>query len=245
LQPVVVAPPQLAEQVFVEVLHARFVGHSVALEQPQAAPPRQTVPASAGATQLVHAWPVAPQEAFAVPTRQVPPTAAEQQPSRQACPLPHEVVQAWVVVSQAVPDGQSRLVLQPQVRATQALPASAATQSEQAPCASPQLVLAVPGWQVPLAQQPPLQGRVGEHEEVQAWVTSSQAELAGQSPTVVQPQAPPRQALPLDEPAQSSQTTPSAPHWLAWRPPTQTPPLEAVQQPPLHGWFVPQVLVQT
>jgi len=105
--------------------------------------------------------PVLPQFEFAVPTRQVPLAAAEQQPPLQAWFWLQAVVHRWVVVLQEYCAAQSVAALQPQAPATQMWPLLLAEQFRHRPPAAPHVVAAVPARQVPLAaaeQQPPLQG---------------------------------------------------------------------------------------
>jgi hypothetical protein len=62
-------------------------------------------------------------------------------------------------------------------------------QVRQAPPLAPQAVTVVPATQVLLpVQQPPLQGLLGPHAELQTWLL--QASSAGQSLAALQPQTP-------------------------------------------------------
>jgi hypothetical protein len=128
--------------------------------------------------------PLVPQVVFAVPAMQIPLLVAEQQPVGQGVLESQARTQRWVVVSQAaVVEGQLAMVLHPHcpppVTATQMFPAVPAVysagQSRQAPPSLPQAVLAVPAAQVPLSQQPPLQGWFTLQVVVQVWVVVSQA----------------------------------------------------------------------
>jgi hypothetical protein len=98
-----------------------------------------------------------------------------------------------------------------------------------------------PGAHVPPLQQPPLHGCEEEHAVVHIPVDVSHASSAGQSPATAQPQVPlTRQALPDDRPAQSTHD-PLRPQASCSVPGTHVP---LLQQPPLHGWDVEQIVVQ-
>jgi len=143
---------------------------------------RQTFP-KVPAVQLTQV-PLAPQAVEAVPGKQVPLEAAEQQPVWQGADVPQGKVQRWVALSQETALlGQLAMVLHPHcpppVTATQRLPAVPAVywagQSRQAPPLLPHAALAVPATQVPFWQQPPLQTWVALQVLVQTWVVVLQA----------------------------------------------------------------------
>jgi hypothetical protein len=227
------------------------------LLQPQA-PDRQRFPSVLVAAVQSAQIPVEPQASAAVPTMQVPLVAAEQQPDGQGVLESQAKVQRPVVVSQDVALAGQWVVLvhphcPPPDTATQRLPAvpaaNSAGQSEQAPPSVPHVAAAVPGTQLPLSQQPPLQVWVALQEMVQVLLVVSQALPAGQSAAVLQPQAPlARQTVPLALLTQLPQTVwPVSAQRAEVSPGSQVPAVVAEQQPPLHGCVelqaVPQVLV--
>jgi hypothetical protein len=188
----------------------------------------QLVPLQVGLSpeQPVHTPPVEPQALLAVPATHTPvlmPDGMEQQPPLHGMAAEHAVVQVCVLMLQVPVPGQSLLPLQPHlpppVTASQTLPVDALAQLAHSPPVEPQLLLAVPIWQVPVTaalQQPPLHGCVELHEVVHTWLTVSQAFPAGQSPAPKQPHTPvARQACPLLSPLQSMQVPPpvATPQW--------------------------------
>ena len=127
---------------------------SLALAHPHFSPPRQARPprlfvqsTQAGRLPLPHA-------AWAVPARQVPPWALEQQPPLHGWAILHFAVQLRAIVSQAKPLAQSAELLHPQLwLARHTLPAMADPQSAHVPPFA-HAPGAVPLTQEPLAQQP-------------------------------------------------------------------------------------------
>jgi hypothetical protein len=168
------------------------------------------------ALQLRHTAPAAPQAVAAVPVWQVPPTEEEQQPPLQAWVLEQLFVQRRLDVSQAVPDGQSAVLVQPQAPATQAWPWELVVQSTHVAPGRPQLEGWVSSAQSAPEQQAPAQGHVGEQLVEHRWVVVLHAEPTGQSVAELQPQVPPpevdRQRCPSAEPLQSKHATPPFPH---------------------------------
>lgn len=107
-----------------------------------------------------------------------------------------------------------------------------------APPLVPQALLAVPGWQLPPLQQPSLHT---------VWLASPQtfshrcvamlhAVRDGQSVAKLQPQLPPRHALPCVPTVQSAHWTPLVPHAVSANPSTHAPPLQ--QPPPLQALWL-------
>jgi hypothetical protein len=181
-------------------------------------------------TQMEAAAPHAP---GAVPPAHTP---FEQQAPLHGWVTLQPVVQAWATLSQAAPDEQSLLVVQPQVpppvAVTQAEPTPLPAQPWQLPPLLPQAVGSVPGAQLPERQQPPLQGCTGLQSVVQWCVERSQDCCAGQSAGPLQPQPPATQAVPVGPALQSMQAKPLAPQVGVAMPALQVPPS---QQPPLQG----------
>jgi hypothetical protein len=92
---------------------------------------------------------------------------------------------------------------------------------------APQAEVVLPATQVPLEQQPPLQGLLSEHAELQ--VPLLQASSAGQSVSELQPQTPPAmQTCPAPLAVQLTQAAPPVPQAVLPVPATQVVP---VQQP--------------
>src|SRR5439155_12805618 len=97
-------------------------------------------------------------------------------------------------------------------------------------------------------QQPPLHGWLALQSVTQVWLTGSQARPTGQSEARVQPQnvmlLNDTHAEPPSAPAQLAHSgLPPPAHWVELLP--ATPVIIIVsQQPPLHGWLIPQLLVQ-
>jgi hypothetical protein len=164
----------------------------------------------------------------------------------QSCEALHEVVQTWLLLSQAESIAQSPGAPQPQapppvtVRHTE--PAGLSAHDEQAPPPLPQAGCEVPVTQLPPSQQPPLHSCDGLQLVVQVLVERSQARPAGQSAGPLQPHFEARQRWPLLEMVQSAHNPAAAPQALLPVPAAHTP-LE--QQAPLHGWAALQPVVQT
>jgi hypothetical protein len=97
----------------------------------------------------------------------------------------------------------------------------------------------VPATHTVPSQQPPLQLRPPAQEAPHWWLVVSQACPDGQSAALLQPQLPPRQALPAALLLQSPHTSPERPQALVAVPGAHTPPL---QQDPWHGWLPLQVV---
>lgn len=137
--------------------------------QPHWPPPAtgsQTCPCVLPA-QALQAPPLLPHEPSAVPATHLPP--AEQHPPLHVCVALHEVVQTCVVVSHALPAGQSVTELQPQNVAppavTHCVPLALAAQLVQAGCpATAHAVAMFPDTQVPALQHPPLHVRPPVHD---------------------------------------------------------------------------------
>jgi hypothetical protein len=230
---------QLGEQWCVEESQARRAGQSGARVHPQAPPSpeaRHCAPWLEPA-QEAHRPPPLPQAAAVVPAWQSPPTAAEQQPPLHGCAAEHELVHVWPVGSQAVSAGQSAAVLQPQAwPLMQAKPLELPRQEPQARPLPPQAVGRLPAAQVPPLQQPVEQGWPGgEQLVVHSFFATSQADPAGQSPGLAQPQAPPPAVAwhtwPVDAEAQLAQVPPVEPQAAVEVPARHWP---AEQQPPLQ-----------
>jgi hypothetical protein len=204
---------------------------------PQAAPPPHEHPpptqASPAVEQSVHARPLTPHVATAVPSAQVPPAQH---------PPWHSVYEAapqnvWHVAEAEWHDWpveQSAAPAQPQEPAIQRWPFAFALQSEHAPPAVPQAAAAAPPTQTPVAQQPPWQGvwLAPPHAVVQAAVAVSHAVPVGQSLACVQPHAPATHRCPAALAVQSEHAPPVAPHWVGTSPAVQAVP---AQQPPPHA----------
>ena len=197
--------------------------------------------------QAVHARPFAPQAPLLVPATQVVPP--QQPPLQAVCWLSPQVVsQVFVIVLQALPEGQSVAVVQPHKPDRQAEPAlPGAVQSAHTTPLAPQAVWAVPITQVfaPTEQQPPLQGVFASQAVPHRCVVVLQALPAGQSAAVLQPHFCEftRQAWPFALTEQSTHVVPGAPHALTLLPGRQFCVFE--QHPPLHGEFTEQVEVQS
>jgi hypothetical protein len=223
---------------WLEALQALLFGQSVVLVQPHAPPPvtvRHWWPTELAA-QFEHALPPAPQVPVAVPAWHMVPS---QQPPLQASSgvPPHALEQVFVVGSHACPDGQSAGPLQPQVCVdTHAEPLVLATHDMHKPPLMPHAACVVPGAQVVLSQQPPLQVCVAEQVVVQLCAVVSHAVCDGQSVAALQPQVPPpaigRHRLPVVPDGHARHAPPDEPHALALVPATQL--LVASQQPPLQ-----------
>jgi hypothetical protein len=186
------------------------------------------------------ALPEVPQAAGALPSPQVVPL---QQPSLHGWEPEQVVVHLWAAVSQAWPTGQSAVTSQPQappeVTARQTAPAPAPHDWQAAP-PEPHLSMLVPGTQRVPSQQPPLQLRPPV-QPVPHWCEpESQALPAGQSAALLQPQTPPRQALPAELPVQSPHTSPDRPQAVVVLPAWHTPP---AQQAPWHGLLALQLVL--
>jgi hypothetical protein len=182
-------------------------------------------------------WPLEPQAMGAVPAAQVPPL---QQPPLQGRATEQLVVQRCVLVSQAVPPGQSPVEPQPQAPLTQAWPEGLPLQSMHACPSNPHAVGPVPAAQLPPLQQPPPQGCVAEQAVPQRCVVVLQAKPAWQSAAVLHPQAPFTQARLFTPSVQSVQAPPLPPQAVGLAPAWQEPP---EQQPPLQSWEAEQANV--
>jgi hypothetical protein len=187
------------------------VGQSAFELQPHA-PAKHAVPIEL-AEQLVHAPPVAPHSAVAVPATHVPDA---QQPLLQGCAGLQRLVQACLTESQAKPVGQSLAELQPQkpplALGRHSAPMGLPLHETQAAPDEPQAPIVVPGAHRPPEQQPPLQTCEGEQLDVQLREAESQAWPIGQSAGPAQPQAPAMHAWPAAELVQSAQLPPNGPH---------------------------------
>jgi hypothetical protein len=84
----------------------------------------------------------------------------------------------------------------------------------------------VPATQLVPSQQPPLQVAPPAQLPLHWCVVVLHAVPAGQSAGPLQPQVPPRQALPPLLPLQSAQISPELPHTLPLLPAAHTPPLQ-------------------
>jgi hypothetical protein len=158
-------------QVFVVVSQAWSGGQSVALLQPHVPVERHAEPVGSP-TQETHA-PLTPHAVRLVPEVHVP---ALQHPPLQGCPVEHAVPQTPLVVSHASSAGQSDVLVQPHVPLERhAVPDILPSQDAHIAPVTPQAISVSPGAHVPALQHPPLQGRVDEHELVQAWVAVSHA----------------------------------------------------------------------
>ncbi len=109
----------------------------------------------------------------------------------------------------------------------------------------PQAVAVVPIAQVPLEQQPPLQGELLLQLVLQVFCTESQAWPIGQSAALLQPHLPATQAGPAALLVQSTHWVPLPPHDLPVVPGSHVPLFAAVQQPEPHGVFIPQEVTHT
>jgi hypothetical protein len=134
---------QVVVQVLVVVSQALPAGQSAAVLQPQAPLARQAVPSAWLVQSPQTTWPVSAQRAVVSPGSQVPLVAAEQQPPLQTWVELQAVPQVLVLVSQALPVGQSAAALQPQAPLRHRLPAAALVQSTQAPPSGAQAVLPI------------------------------------------------------------------------------------------------------
>jgi len=185
LQAVSLAPPQVALQVCVAVLHAVSLGQSVAVLQPHWSVDAMHADPLAFPAQGMHE-PEPPQAVGLVPGRQVPPDP--QQPDRHGALGTAQVkLQSLVAVSQpALAGGQSVETVHPHcpppATGSHTLPpvsaANPAGQEAHSPPLFPQVAGSVPAWQLPAVaaeQQPPLQGCAVSQLVVQAFVATSQA----------------------------------------------------------------------
>lgn len=175
----------------------------------QVSPP---VPAVNNAPQSLHAAPLLPHVAVAVPATQVP---AAQQPSLQSWLALQVVTHLCCVRSQALPLGQSLTLLQPQAPlARQAVPLTSPTQVPHTPApVSAQKVVVLPGWHVPAEvaeQQPPLHSCV-ELQLVVHVLAESQDLPVGQSAVALQPQTPLKHFFPVVATVQSVHAPPAGP----------------------------------
>jgi len=172
------------------------------------------------AAQPAQTPPEVPHALVAVPTRQVPVVAAEQQPVLHGVALSQAALQRCVVALHAVCTGQSDVWLQPQnvvaLAVTQAVPLTFAAQVVQVGAAvvTAHEVWAVPALHVPLfaaEQHPPLQA-LAEPQAVPQ-TPPTQALPDGQSVAAEQPQVPVLvvQTLPVVPLVQSTHALPGNP----------------------------------
>jgi hypothetical protein len=202
--------------------------------------------------QSVHRAPVAPQVVSSVPAVHVPAIAAEQHPPLHACPVPHAVVQRCVVVSQALPVGQSVATLHPQFAPMHLSPFAFPVQSLQVPATDPHDAGCVSSAaHVPaLVQHVPLHGFASEHavEHVFGVPAPLHALSVGQSLCDAHPHVPPpvtaSQVIPTLLFTHVAHAPPVDPHAACAVPPTHR--FDVVSQhPPLHvsppAQLVPQV----
>src|SRR5204863_472157 len=160
-----------------------------------------------------------------------PETAEVQQPWLHGCEELQLVVHTWLAL-QAVPVGQSVLLLQPQAPETQMWPLPLEVQSRHRLPPLPHTLVALPVLQVVPVQQPALWGGGGQ-VPVEVWLWVLQAGPVGQSEAALQPQVvPERHRWPLELLVQSTQAWPLAPQLALAVPRLQAPP---EQQPPLHS----------
>jgi hypothetical protein len=208
--PLQMRPPAHELVHWCELLQAVPAGQSVEALQPQVSVPDW------------HTWPVetveqstqaeseAPQAELSVPAAHIP--FEPQHEPLHGAEAEQAVEQVCAVASQALPDGQSAWVVQPQ-----ALPPLVASHTEpmlelaqltQAPPVEPQPPMAVPGTQLPARQQPPWQILVDEQLDEHRCVLVSQALPPGQSLEVRQPHALEMQVCPLELVVQSTHDAP-------------------------------------
>jgi hypothetical protein len=192
------------------------------LPGPEATPVATHVVPFGSPAQVAHTPPLSPQAVGEVPARHVPPVAAEQHPPLQGWLELHPVVQVLVIVSHAIPPGQSVEVVHPHacrppVAGTHALPVELPTQLVHVAEPVAQLAGVSPKSHTPpLPQHPPLQGWPALQTVVQKPDRVSHALPAGQSPTPPHPQVPPvRQALPFGLVRQSTHAPPETPQLAA------------------------------
>jgi hypothetical protein len=239
-------PLQLEVQVLAASWHACSELQSAVPLHPQVPPvglPTHTWP-SLETLQGAQTPPSLPQAEAAKPVTHTPASASVQQPFLHGWLALQALVHWWVLTSQAVLSGQSEVVAQPQVPATQAWPAGALEQSRQVLPAAPQAATAVPEPHTPPWQQPPLHSWAGLQEVVQRCCDWLQAAPVAHSLVSLQPQLPPvpvpRHTVPSGLPRHESQVPPSSPQ-AAWAvPAAQVPPL---QQPWLHSCDALQAVV--
>jgi hypothetical protein len=118
--------------------------------------------------------------------------------------VPQLVEQALEVMSQEWPLAQSPGPLQPQEPLVMhTLLDDLLEQSLQSAPSFPQSISPVPGWHIPLLQQPPL--HCPGPEQLGLHLPPLQALCTGQSVAELQPQAPLMHALPVGLPVQSAQ----------------------------------------
>jgi hypothetical protein len=220
--------------VHVPFVHAsRTAGQSKELPHPHWPPPfvaSHLWPVLAVA-QLAQVPPVLPQAPSAVPSVQVPPLAAEQQPPLQGETALQAAEQRRVCASQACPDGQSLALRQP--HESPPLPTMHTRLAEHALHVGPRSQ--APGWSprthTPPLQHPPLQ--VAFASQVIPQVPLVQAAPTGQSLLLAQPHVPfGRHAGVAGSPLHTAHAPPVSPHAAGVPPATQVDPS---QQPPLHA----------
>jgi hypothetical protein len=160
------------------LLQASSVGQSLAALQPQTWVLKQTWPRPLVA-QLAQATPPVPQAVVLVPATQVVPL---QQPLGQLV-----LSQTHAPFTQCWPAAQAEPVA-PQTHAPLVQVSAVIPQLTQTRPLEPHAVRVFPATQVPLEQQPPLQGLVVLHAEVQTPLLH--ASSVGQSVSELQPQTP-------------------------------------------------------
>jgi hypothetical protein len=192
------------------------------LPAPASMPDATQVVPFGSVAQLAHRPPLSPHADGEVPAWHVPPVLAEQHPPLQGWAELHAVLHVFVVVSQAMPAGQSPGLVHPHawvpaVVATHALPAALPTQFVQVAEPVLQLAAAVPGSHtLPVPQQPPLHAWLGPQASVQAPPATLHALPVGQSEGPPHPHVPPAvQAVPFGSFAQLMHTPPEGPQWPA------------------------------
>jgi hypothetical protein len=182
------------------LLHASSVGQSVSVLQPQTWLLKQTWPRPL-VVQLAQATPPVPQAVLLVPATQVVPL---QQPVGQLV-----ASQTQAPFTQCWPAAQAELLV-PQTHAPLVQLSAVIPQATQTRPLEPHAVTVLPATQVPLEQQPPLQGLVVLHAEVQ--VPLLQASSVGQSVSELQPQTPvAKQTWPAPLAVQLTQAMPPVP----------------------------------
>jgi hypothetical protein len=199
-------------------------------------PHLQPVALQLSAVKVLHAWQPAPLEPQLFGKLVVTQLFDWQQPA-QALPLHWHTppTHCWPG-EQGSPDPQA------QAPAAEQLSALMPQMLQEVPV-WPQAPVVLPGWQLPLWQQPPLQAvsPAEPQNDVHWWFEVLHVLLIGQSAATLQPQVPPRQRWPIAWSAQSVQPLPLVPQ--AWSS-LPVPQLEPAQQPPLHGCETLQLLVQ-
>jgi hypothetical protein len=160
------------------LLQASSVGQSLAALQPQIWLLKHTWPRPLD-VQLAQATPPVPQAVLLVPATQVVPL---QQPVGQFV-----LSQTQTPFTQCWPAAQGEPV-EPQTHAPLVQLSAVIPQATQVRPLLPHAVMLLPATQVPLAQQPPLQGLVGLQAPLQTWLLHAWS--VGQSVSELQPQTP-------------------------------------------------------